>query len=79
MHLKDSPYGAERFNIGRTFVSFSLAINLIALNGSCGGWSLAHGPATNFVLTQVAIASVIISPLRIAEFAFSQTRPGSCF
>ncbi len=48
---------------------------MLTLNFGSGG--AENGPATNLFFTQLAIESVIISPLRIADIAFRQVISGN--
>ncbi len=54
--------------MGLIFVGSSFAINMFARKLGRGG--AGNGPATKRFFTQVAIVSVIIAPLRIADLAF---------
>ncbi len=66
--LNDIPFGADKLRIGWILVGSSFASNMLTRKFANGG--VSNGPATNLFLTHVAIVSVIISPFRIADFAF---------
>ncbi len=68
MSLNDAPSGDDRLRIGRTLVASSLAINMFTLKSSIG--EVSNGPQTSPFLTYVAMVSVMISPLCMADLAF---------
>ncbi len=73
--LNDSLCGAARLRIGRTLWASSLAMSMLHRKSFSGGAS--NGPATNFFFIQVAMVFVMISPLRMADWALLLCRGGS--